>query len=94
MKKPIRREIFVLTPDEKKAVACVLGALFLGLGTKYYRETHPRPPPPLNPRQQYAAQRASKAASARARSARGQRAAAAARPTPAPALEEADDAED
>ena len=44
--KPPRRQIFVLTPDEKKAVCCVLGALVLGLVTMHYRAAHPRPAPP------------------------------------------------
>ncbi len=33
----------VLTPQEKKAAVCVLGALLLGFGTKQYRESHSRP---------------------------------------------------
>jgi len=44
--KPLRRQIFVLTPDEKKAVCCVIGALLLGLATMQYRAAHPRPPVP------------------------------------------------
>ena len=43
---PIRRQVFVLTPDEKKAVACVLGVLVLGLATMRYRAAHPRAAPP------------------------------------------------
>jgi hypothetical protein len=39
--KPARREIFVLTPEEKKAVCFVLIAFVLGLATKYYRDAHP-----------------------------------------------------
>ncbi len=39
--KPARREIFVLTPAEKKTVCFVLFALLLGLATKHYRDTHP-----------------------------------------------------
>lgn len=39
--KPARREIFVLTPEEKKTVCFVLIAFVLGLATKYYREAHP-----------------------------------------------------
>jgi hypothetical protein len=82
--KKTRRHIFVFTLEEKKAAACVVGALLLGLTAKYYRDTHPQPPAKLTPKQQYAAQRAAKSAAARARSARGQReaAAVAARPTP------------
>jgi hypothetical protein len=39
--KPARREIFVLTPEEKKTVCFVLIAFALGLATKYYRDAHP-----------------------------------------------------
>jgi hypothetical protein len=39
--KPVRREIFVLTPEEKKTVCFVLLAFVLGLATKYYRDTYP-----------------------------------------------------
>ncbi|MGI8436566.1 MAG: hypothetical protein ACR2NX_06625 [Chthoniobacterales bacterium] len=42
-RKRLRRQIFVLTKEEKKAAACVLAAIILGLATKHYRETHPRP---------------------------------------------------
>lgn len=38
----------VLTPQEKKAVMCVLAAFFLGLATNHYRDAHPHvldPPP-------------------------------------------------
>ena len=38
--KPARREIFVLTPEEKKTVCFVLIAFILGLATKHYRDTH------------------------------------------------------
>jgi hypothetical protein len=31
----------VLTPEEKRVVIFVLVAFLLGLGTKYYRDTHP-----------------------------------------------------
>ena len=41
--KPARREIFVLTPEEKRTVCFVLIAFVLGLATKYYRDTHPAP---------------------------------------------------
>ncbi len=88
-----RRQIFILTQEEKKAVACVLGALLLGLATKHYREIHPRPPPPPTAREHYAAQRAAKATAAQSRSARGQAARAAtarSKPTPQPASEEED----
>jgi hypothetical protein len=39
--KPARREIFVLTPEEKKTVCVVLVAFVLGLATKCYRDGHP-----------------------------------------------------
>ena len=42
--KPARREIFVLTPEEKRTVCFVLIAFVLGLATKHYRDTHPLPP--------------------------------------------------
>ena len=43
--KPARREIFVLTPEEKKAICFVLIAFSLGLATKFYRDRHPAPSP-------------------------------------------------
>jgi len=36
--KPVRRQIFVLTPEEKKTVCFVLAAFILGLVTMHYRE--------------------------------------------------------
>jgi hypothetical protein len=42
---PPRREIFVLTLEEKKTVCFVLIAFVLGLATKYYRDRHPAPLP-------------------------------------------------
>jgi hypothetical protein len=42
--KQSRREIFVLTPEEKKTVCFVLIAFVLGLATKYYRDAHPAAP--------------------------------------------------
>jgi hypothetical protein len=42
--KQSRREIFVLTPEEKKTVCFVLIAFLLGLATKYYRDAHPAAP--------------------------------------------------
>jgi hypothetical protein len=42
---PPRREIFILTSEEKKTVAFVLIAFVLGLATKYYRDRHPAPLP-------------------------------------------------
>jgi hypothetical protein len=38
--KKLRREIFVLTPEEKRTVCFVLIAFLLGLATKHYRATH------------------------------------------------------
>ena len=65
-RKPLRRQVFVLTPDEKRAAACVLGAFLLGLGTMYYRARHPRPPPPPSA----AEQREAKKATSRTRAAK------------------------
>ena len=39
-----RREIFVLTPEEKRTICFVLVVLLLGIGAKRYRESHPIPP--------------------------------------------------
>ena len=39
--KPPRREIFVLTPEEKRTVCFVLIAFVVGLATKSYRDAHP-----------------------------------------------------
>jgi hypothetical protein len=41
--KPVRREIFVLTPEEKRTLCFVLAAFVLGLATKNYRAAHPSP---------------------------------------------------
>jgi KTSC domain len=41
------RHRFVLTAEEKRVVAFVLAAFILGVGTKCYRDTHPRHPPPI-----------------------------------------------
>lgn len=57
-KKTVRRQVFVLTPDEKRAAACVIGAFLLGLGTMYYRSQNPRPPPPPSAAEQREAKRA------------------------------------
>jgi hypothetical protein len=38
--KPLRRQIFVLTPEEKKTVCFVLAAFILGLATMHYRGQH------------------------------------------------------
>jgi hypothetical protein len=42
-KKPASRQIFVLTPEEKRTVCFVLVALLVGVGVKHYRETHAVP---------------------------------------------------
>jgi hypothetical protein len=39
-----RREIFVLTPGEKRIVGFILIAFVLGLTTKHYRDARPAPP--------------------------------------------------
>lgn len=39
--KPVRREIFLLTAEEKRTVCFVLIAFVLGLATKSYRDAHP-----------------------------------------------------
>ncbi|HEY6070183.1 MAG TPA: hypothetical protein VIU85_02335 [Chthoniobacterales bacterium] len=36
------RHRFVLTPEEKRVICFVIAALALGLGTKCYRDAHPR----------------------------------------------------
>ncbi len=43
----VRRRV-VLTPREKRVAIFILAAFMLGLGTKFYRDTHPAPssPPP------------------------------------------------
>ena len=38
------RHKFVLTPEEKRVTSFVIAALFLGLGTKCYRDTHRQQP--------------------------------------------------
>lgn len=52
-----RRQIFVLTPEEKKTIAFVLCALVLGIATKHYRDKHPQPPRTLTPKEQRAAKK-------------------------------------
>lgn len=51
---PLRREIFVLTPQEKTTVCVILLALLLGFATKRYRDSHPRslPKPEIDVREQ------------------------------------------
>jgi hypothetical protein len=39
--KLVRREIFVLTPEEKRTLCFVLAAFLLGLATVRYRAAHP-----------------------------------------------------
>jgi hypothetical protein len=39
-----RREIFVLTPEEKRTIAFVLSMFVLGLATAHYRAAHSVPP--------------------------------------------------
>ena len=46
--KKARREIFVLTPEEKRTVCFVLIAFVLGLATKHYRESHFPAPSPVD----------------------------------------------
>jgi hypothetical protein len=43
-KRSIRREIFVLTPEEKRIIGFVLITFALGLATLHYRATHSRSP--------------------------------------------------
>ena len=89
--KPRRRQIFVLTPEEKKIVACICAALALGLATKHYRAAHPRPAPPPTVQEQRAAKLALRTAAAQDRSMRTAKAAA--RPTSA-SIENKDDGDD
>ena len=83
-RKPLRRQVFVFTPDEKRAAACVMGAFLLGLGTMYYRARNPRPPPPPSA----AEQREAKKAASRTRAAKS---APRAVPTPTAARRETED---
>jgi hypothetical protein len=41
----VRREIFVLTPEEKRTLCFVLAAFLLGLAAARYRAAHPPSPP-------------------------------------------------
>jgi hypothetical protein len=43
-KKSARREIFVLTPEEKRTISFVLIMFLLGLATAHYRVAHSIPP--------------------------------------------------
>jgi hypothetical protein len=38
------RHKLILTPEEKRVILFIVAAFLLGLGTKCYRDTHPRPP--------------------------------------------------
>ena len=46
-RKPPRRQVFVLTAEEKRVVAVIVGAFLLGLGTMHYRANHPPTPAAL-----------------------------------------------
>ncbi|HEV2806047.1 MAG TPA: hypothetical protein VGW57_14080 [Chthoniobacterales bacterium] len=39
-----RRQLLVLTPEEKRTVSFILVALLLGIGAKHYRDRHAVPP--------------------------------------------------
>jgi hypothetical protein len=73
-KKPVklRRQIFVFTPDEKKAGIFVLVAFLVGLATMEYRKTHAPAARRLTAQQQMR-QQAENAAKARALSAQRRR---------------------
>jgi hypothetical protein len=81
----LRRQVFVLTSEEKKAIACIVGAFLLGLGTMHYRAKHPRPAPPPTAKEL----RAAKAAAAKEKS-RARRASPTPRRTVAPDSESED----
>ena len=87
------RQLFVLTLEEKKTVACVLGALLLGLATSHYRATHPRPPAPLTERQQWLAKTSARTEAARAQTVRRRQAMSLPSPTPQPEADDDDDGE-
>jgi hypothetical protein len=44
------RQKLILTPEEKRVIAFVVAAFVLGLGTKYYRDTHAQAPPYIDPK--------------------------------------------
>jgi hypothetical protein len=46
-KRPIRREIFVLTPEEKRIICFVLAMFVLGFATVRYRTNHSTAPPKI-----------------------------------------------
>lgn len=58
-----RRQIIVLTPEEKRVVAFVAVMFVLGVVAMRYRATHPRPPQPPS----YFEQKATKAAATRSK---------------------------
>ncbi len=68
----VRRQVFVFTPEEKRAAWCFVAICALGLGTMRYREQHPQTPK-LTAREQFQADKAAKAARAYSHSARAQR---------------------
>lgn len=86
-----RRQIFILTPDEKKAAACVIGAFLLGLGTMQYRAKNPRPAPSPSEKEQQAAKRS---AASQKRSAARASPAQAASPLRTPAEPDGSEAEE
>jgi hypothetical protein len=43
-KPPVRRQVFVLTPEEKRTICFVLITLVLGLATEHYRASHSASP--------------------------------------------------
>jgi hypothetical protein len=88
--KPLRRQVFVLTPDEKRAAACVIGAFLLGLATMHYRAKHPRTPPAPTAKEQRDAKRSGSRPPA-SQSTPEPRAAATAVEPNAPGAEESDD---
>ena len=47
------RQIFVLTPEEKRTVAFILCAFVLGLAAKHYRDAHPQPPVKIDKKHPY-----------------------------------------
>lgn len=77
-----RREIFVFTTEEKRASACLLAAVILGLLTQHYRAMHPRPASPPTAKETRAEKSEKRIAAGRDRGSR--RPAAASLPTPAP----------
>jgi hypothetical protein len=55
------RQRFLLTSAEKRVVIFVIAAFLLGLGTKYYRDTHSSPSPATQKMKQLKAVEVSKA---------------------------------